>query len=866
LGASARSRRVLATIAALAIAAATIAVVTASQPAGSLAPGTLERVSLPDPSTGEVEGDDSSFVQAQEDDFPGGQTVGPVVSDDGNRVAFVSAANNLVEENDGFPLQVFVRDRAAGTTEMVSVDQAGDPGDDADSDFVAISGDGNHVAFASLAPLDPLEDEDDDWDVYVRNLTADTTSLVSKDCFEGCSALSGNQLQPAISGDGRYVAYTDLPDGGGALVSQVEVYDRDADEDGVYDEPGDAGEQQTVSAFYVEESEGIETHDGDDDSYDPSISHDGRWIAFTSEATNLGDDTSDDCNVVELAALAFDDDNCEPDVLVADREALGQPGGPGLVSAAVDGTPGDDGSGQASVSGDGRLVAFTSAASDMLPAGQDTNGFLDIYIRDRDGNDNTVLDEPGEATTRRISVTEDGEQVSFGGAAPAISVDGGSVAFYTDAELVAEDTNGNCDCDATDIYLVRLADDHVELVSVDDNGNQAFEELVDTDLALNGGPAVSATGRHVAFESPWPYLAEDTNETQATLPTGFPGAASDVYLREYTPALVITPDPVQFGSVVVGQNSGLRVATVQNVSATSVSLTTMGVSPGGEFSIVDASDCAGQTLAPDGTCQLTLRFRPIAVGARLATLSVAGVPPGAAGADPATASALLQGRGTPIITIPSTPALTITPDPIDFGSQLVGTPSLGRNALVRSVGNAPLSIPVGGVTLGPPHAGDFTVTVDGCSGQTLPPGDSCTITSVFTPTEDQARSAALRVASNAASSPDGVTLRGGGTYAPLLLLSPAVGKRGSVTIAIGSGYPPNEAVLLDWVANQSWIRVPKMVQTDGTGSFQTPILVFGKDRLGPRQLRGTSVSGWLAETVFLAELPTSGPPNFLIRD
>ncbi len=57
-----------------------------------------------------------------------------------------------------------------------------------------------------------------------------------------------------------------------------------------------------------------------------------------------------------------------------------------------------------------------------------------------------------------------------------------------------------------------------------------------------------------------------------------------------------------------------------------------------------------------------------------------------------------------------------------------------------------------------------------------------------------------------------------------------------------------------------------MVQTDGTGSFQTPILVFGKDRLGPRRLRGTSVSGWMAETVFLAELPTSGPPGFLIRD
>ncbi len=215
----------------------------------------------------------------------------------------------------------------------------------------------------------------------------------------------------------------------------------------------------------------------------PSLSPDGRWVAFESDATNLGPP----------------DPNPLRDVWVRDRDAAGnglldEPGGAALalVSLATDGTPADGPSFDPSVSSGGRHVAFATLASNLVPG--DANGELDVVVRDRDTDGDGVYDEPGAVATVALS----------GGAAgasglPEISADGRHVAFESDAPLgTALDGNGELDA-----YVVDR----------DPDGNGVLDEAphVPRLLSVNllgkagNGPSssvsISGDGRYVVFES-----------------------------------------------------------------------------------------------------------------------------------------------------------------------------------------------------------------------------------------------------------------------------------------------------------------------------------------------------------------------------
>ncbi len=310
--------------------------------------GTTERVSV-----------DSNGVQANY------ESLFPAISADGRYVAFHSAASNLVAGDTNGTIDIFVRDRQAGTTERVSVD-SGEAEANNDSYSAAISADGRYVAFSSRASNLVSGDTNNFDDIFVRDRQAGTTERVSVDSGE--AEANGYSYSAAISADGQYVAFdsgaSNLVSGDTNAYTDVFVRDRQA------------GTTERVS---VDSSEA----QGNFGGTDPSISADGGYVAFTSDATNL----------------VPGDTNVSLDIFVRDRQA----GTTERVSLDSGGAEGNHHSSEPSISGDGRYVAFQSAASNLVPG--DTNNASDIFVRDRQAAGPTPTPTPSPTPTPTASPT-----------------------------------------------------------------------------------------------------------------------------------------------------------------------------------------------------------------------------------------------------------------------------------------------------------------------------------------------------------------------------------------------------------------------------------------------------------------------------
>ena len=116
--------------------------------------------------------------------------------------------------------------------------------------------------------------------------------------------------------------------------------------------------------------------------------------------------------------------------------------------------------------------------------------------------------------------------------------------------------------------------------------------------------------------------------------------------------------------------------------------------------------------------------------------------------------------GTGIVT---TPAINVTPTSIGFGSVTLGNATSGRVVKITSTGTGPLVI--SSLTVGGTNPGDFPIWSDGCSGQTLNPGTSCTASVSFEPLGIGTRSATITIAHNASGGPVAVSLSGTGVKA-----------------------------------------------------------------------------------------------------
>lgn len=318
-----------------------------------------------------------------------------------------------------------------------------------------ISANGRYVAFASEAAQLVPGDELGVKDVFVRDRVDKVTRRVSLG-MDGAEA-NDTSNQPSISADGRYVAFTSQATN---LVAddtngEVDVFVRD---------------RETRTTRLVSVASNGDQANGPNVS--PSISADGRYVAFETYASNL----------------VPDDTNSRVDVLVRDlvTEATSR------VSVNSAGEQGDEASTSPAISADGQYVTFASYATN-LGDGVDTNGVLDVYVHDRSANE-----------TSRVSVGQGNSEANGESLSPSISVHGRFVAFHSFASnLVADDTNG-----AFDVFVRDLATNETSRESVGPDGRQVhFYE--------SRFPDISAHGRYVAFESRGTRLvAGDTNKAQ----------------------------------------------------------------------------------------------------------------------------------------------------------------------------------------------------------------------------------------------------------------------------------------------------------------------------------------------------------------
>jgi Tol biopolymer transport system component len=363
----------------------------------------------------------------------------PALSADGRFVAFESLAANLVAGDTNGHYDVFVRDLWSGTIERVSADSAGTQGN-GDSTLAGISADGRFVTFQSRASNLVAGDTNIWQDVFVRDRLNATTERVSLSSL-GTQA-NKDSWAGSVSADGRYVAFMSqasnlvTPD----FVSTLDCFVRDRL----------SGSTRRVSDVYSGGGPG-NLH-----SYWPVISADGRFVAFHSAASNI----------------VANDFNGTVDVFVYEMAS----GINTLVSRSSAGLQGDFASSFPSISADGRFVAFHSIATNLVPG--DSNMLQDVYVRDLVGG-----------TTERISLGAGGVQPDADCGWAIVSADGNWVSFESAAtNLVAGDSNG-----LVDIFLADHARATIERVDLDNAGAQA-----------NGGCSgsnLSADGRWVAFGS-----------------------------------------------------------------------------------------------------------------------------------------------------------------------------------------------------------------------------------------------------------------------------------------------------------------------------------------------------------------------------
>jgi Tol biopolymer transport system component len=374
--------------------------------------------------------------------FPAEQQV-PAISGDGRFVAFVGS---IGETGNG----LYLRDLSAGTTPVDVPHGASEHGIEFAAGSPSLSGTGRYLAFASEDPAVSDEDRDNVTtpagdtfpvrDIFVFDRSTGAIDLVSR--ANGPKGIGGNEDSnlPSISADGRYVAFqteaTDFLHGsyGGIFVR-------------------DLRQRTTTPVAWVHLHPGRPLNGG----FTPSISAHGRWVAFLT-GTHLRHG-----NALEVAVRDMDRGR----TVYASRAS----GRHGSLAAGNCKLP--------SISADGRYVAFASKAKNL--SRNDRDDIEDVFVRDLKTN-RTVLASRAQG--------RDGAAANGDSSNPSISADGRYVAFESYASNLGLADNGT----VPDVFVRDLRSGRVFLASRAADGGPAAN-------APSANPAISGDGRFVAFDS-----------------------------------------------------------------------------------------------------------------------------------------------------------------------------------------------------------------------------------------------------------------------------------------------------------------------------------------------------------------------------
>ena len=383
------------------------------------------------------------------------------VSSDGRYVIFASTADNLAPGDTNGLSDVFRRDTLEGETEPVSANSSGDIGNGISS-WPDITADGRFVAFISHATNLIESDTNGISDVFLRDMQEGTTTLISQSSMGtiGNGAIDSIAVSAEVGYMGPVVAFSSLADNlvPGDTNGTWDIFTRD----------GAITQRVSVS------SSGVQANGP---SFNPSLSRDGRYVAFESYASNL----------------VYDDTNGRADIFVHDRISD--------ITSRVSLTNynqqvylGDNT--DPFISADGQWVAFVSTASDM-DAG-DTNGSADMYLR-------SVITN----TTVRVSRAISGRHPMGMSIRPTVDATGRYVTYTSNAnDIVEGDSRGTFD-----VFRFDRTTATTTLVSVANDNTPA-----DGQSYLFGG---SMSGEYIAFLS----LSEH-------LVTGDSNKKADIFLRD----------------------------------------------------------------------------------------------------------------------------------------------------------------------------------------------------------------------------------------------------------------------------------------------------------------------------------------------
>lgn len=806
---------------------------------------------------------------------------------------------------------------SGGPTEAVSVDTSSKLRDGFSSG-PAISADGRFVAFTSNAQLVPTVTNTRVSNIYVRDTTAHTTTLISHGPVGPAGPVSANNNSrgATTSADSRYIAFstraTDLPGIGRHHNEHVVLCDQGSGAGGgaakpcVFTDlawpasPADTGTDPHLSAdgsrvallsggragivnlsrladgtvnvpdanAFVHPavpqtiSQGGKTWAYELDQQ-VALSTDGRWLARVSQYS-IGDvDSSFTYTyVVWLTDLSSADTIDQPQRL--DLDAKGATVAPTTASI-----------GDIAISGNGNRVAFQVVPNDSTFAPV-------VYAVNRAG---------GKPAAVVASLDNAGKAVAAG--SPSLSGDGRYLAFSTDAagahngvddatrqysclhpeppQIKAYVTGGTAVRDPLPAATqVSWCDVVVRDLTVDEQraaakpalprlpGELASASVTTTCKGAVAGKSCEGTGESVGAvldaDGSAVAFASDADDLIA----GDNNESGDVFVHRFQPTLTI--DPVDFGKVAQGNaKTGEAQVHHSGFGPLTVQSTTIGGTNATDFTVFPGQTCLGTVLHETDSCFVSIRFKPTDTGTRAAALTATPLRAG----PPATGN--LSGIGEQRQP-PRTPQFSASPNPLAFGAQQPFKDSPVKTVTVTNPGTYPLVISavalIGSAPTGFPS--DYRIASNTCVGTpVMPGGASCQVGVVFAPQAVTDRPALLQFTDNVVPGTQVVALTGGGA-APTLTAAPPLAPAGQVSQLTGTGFPPNKQILLvlDGMPGQT------TVTSDANGGFQAPLVILPHTSLGKRQVHAT-VQGVpnpvAAATDFLVVPGTLQPPDFAQR-